>query len=150
MIKIDVKTIEKIIDFLGSPNFVGILSLLTGMSAIFSPILLAVVNHRHERKLKSMDLFFNSQVEAYKDFVFCASRLPKNPTDAELLKVYNSTMYATLFSSDDTLEKLGLCSAAAIANTDSPEDVMHLANASRDAIFAMRKELRRTAYRPRR
>lgn len=62
-------------------NIAVIASLLTALAAVVCQPLVAFINSRYQLKIKTFELFFNSKISAYQDFLNVASSLSDPVSD---------------------------------------------------------------------
>ena len=60
------------------------------LSSIISPIITAIINNRHELKLKELDMFNKSKRVALNDFINCASNLIKTRSEADICEYFKA------------------------------------------------------------
>lgn len=130
---------------------------ITAVSAILAPVATALINQIGSFHLTKSKLLFSSKFDAYKDFIACAATFPNNSSDNEILELNKYALSAMLLSGEKTHEALAAYSALLIShasdisnNNDMTEIAANakkkailgmLANAQKEAIEAMRKEL---------
>ncbi len=118
-------------------NITIITSLLTALAAVVSQPLVALINSRYQLKIKTTELFFNSKIAAYQDFLNAASSLSAPISEEALLKLYESSCRVLLLSSPET-------QACISAFVDSCLDGSFSSNTGEqqaNVILAMQKDL---------
>lgn len=120
-----------------------LIAITSAVSAILSALLTSLITQRGSRKTKAKELFFNARAEAYRDLIKSTTNFPLTPTTEDAMSFDNASASAILFSSKDTQERIANYCAHVLASDYSEEGLNGLAEARRDAILAMQKDLQK-------
>lgn len=121
-----------------------ILSALTAIIALVSPMATAVINNRAEYKRLSTKLFFASKMEAYKDFLSAASSASYPLTPEDLRQLTSASSRVLIFSSSGVQDAVSRYFAALLSCPQSPseEDIQELADSKTSCLLAMQNDMK--------
>ena len=118
-----------------------IAALIAAIAAIVSPIITALITQRGSYRLKTVELFFSSKANAYKEVILTVSSFPNDPDDQDLIKLQDVISRAILFSSDDTASKLAAFGRRVVEGPISTEDLPAYSAEWYLALSAMKHEI---------
>lgn len=118
-----------------------IAALIAAIAAIVSPIITALITQRGSYRLKTVELFFDSKANAYKEVILAVSSFPNDPDDQDLIKLQDVISRAILFSSDDTANKLASFGKTILDGPVSAENLYTYSAEWYLALSAMKQEI---------
>ncbi len=111
---------------------------VTAVAAVLAPVASALITQIGSFNLEKSKLLFSSKFDAYKGFIACASLFPLNPSSEEMQELHKCISSAMLLSSVETHKALSIYSSLLLS---ADNDIAALADAQRNAILSMKKEL---------
>lgn len=128
-------------------SFITLLAALIAIGAsVISPMLTAKYTQQGAYKLKSTELFFDRQADAYKNFLLAVNTLPPNPSSPEIARLNSALIQANLFSSIHTQKILTAYTSQIITLARYGKRDEDLGELIQQAILAMQSELKE--YKP--
>lgn len=99
-------------------NFYHVITIVIAVCAIVSPVLVALINNAHNRKMrklelkhefavKQLDVYYKEKKEAFKSLVNSVGYLVSSPCELEQLeKLHSTAADALLFCSEENKQKI--------------------------------------------
>ena len=85
---------------------VAIASSLTAIFAILAPIIVAIINNKHTKKLKEIELIYEAKINTYKEFLSDYGKFQGSASYVNLERLGESTSKAMLYATPKIREKL--------------------------------------------
>lgn len=133
---------------LGAFDLTLVIALITAIAAILAPLISSIISQRGSYKIRLVEMFYRSKVDAYTNFIYATSKVNTHSTADELMEMQRTLAEAMLFSSNKTHRMISNYSVALIKyrqakmnDLDCSEYLKRLGETQRSAITAMRAEL---------
>ena len=111
-------------------------ALIAACAAIIAPIKTASIEAKTQVKLKELDLYQAEKSKAYKQLTEALGAYRQDPTPYDGNKLYEAISLASIYSSDETAEKLLHLAGSLLASNQSNSTNLYI-----EAMSAMRGEL---------
>ena len=87
-------------------NLTVSISVILGLAAIISPILVAVINNNHNYKIRKLELATDKKIEAFESYTRSLTKYLNVPTDTNLKWVKSSFCGAIIYVSVPTFKMM--------------------------------------------
>ena len=87
-------------------NLTVTISVILGLAAIISPILVAVINNNHNYKIRKLELATDKKIEAFESYTRSLTKYLNVPTDTNLKWVKSSFCGAIIYVSVPTFKMM--------------------------------------------
>lgn len=87
-------------------NLTVTISVILGLAAIISPILVAVINNHHNYKIRKLELATDKKIEAFESYTRSLTKYLNVPTDTNLKWVKSSFCGAIIYVSVPTFKMM--------------------------------------------